>query len=397
MIANLQREPHESDFAYHKRLVYGKMVDKTLADVDYSELAEVIYDKPYNSDSVRKMLYGSCKTLQLLDEEARGSASENRLLAEIDMRRIELQKERQKLTDQRAAFNRLVREQARKEELAEIMIETISRGELPKLEYHPHCEVISDTDLLVSLCDIHFGANVNNTWCVYNSDVCKRMMCMYLDEVIRIGEMHSSQDCIVWMNGDSINGSIHHTVQVTNKENIIEQITGVSELIAEFLAELSNHFRTVRFVSVAGNHSRIDQKDRALKDERLDDLIEWYLKARLSEFDNVIFDFGEKLDTTMYVMDVRGKKYVGVHGDYDCSREKIQALQMMAGTDIYAVLLGHKHHNAIDSVQGVKTVMAGSFLGMDDYCVSKRIFGKPEQLVCVCDESGIRCTYDIRL
>ena len=31
----LQQKPDESNFDYQKRLVYGKLVDKTLADMDY--------------------------------------------------------------------------------------------------------------------------------------------------------------------------------------------------------------------------------------------------------------------------------------------------------------------------------------------------------------------------
>ena len=39
--------------------------------------------------------------------------------------------------------------------------------------------------------------------------------------------------------------------------------------------------------------------------------------------------------------------------------------------------------------------MSGSLQGVDDFCVSKRIFGKPEQLVCICNEKGLICAYDI--
>jgi len=198
-------------------------------------------------------------------------------------------------------------------------------------------------------------------------------------------------------NGDAISGNIHHSIAVTNKESVIEQVIGVSELIAEFLAELSKHFLTVQFVSVSGNHSRIDIKERALKDERLDDLIEWYLAARLQNFENVIIGVGEKVDSTMYLIDVRGKTYCGIHGDYDGSAAKVQALQTMARRPLYAVLSGHLHHCRMDEIQGIKTVMAGSFLGMDDFCVSKRIYGRPEQMVCICDSSGIRCSYNIDL
>ena len=47
-----QREG-ESRAQYHKRLIYGKLVDKTLADVDYSELSEYIYGQSYSSDVAR--------------------------------------------------------------------------------------------------------------------------------------------------------------------------------------------------------------------------------------------------------------------------------------------------------------------------------------------------------
>ena len=224
------------------------------------------------------------------------------------------------------------------------------------------------------------------------------MMCRYLDRIISIGETHRSENCVVWANGDEISGNIHQSIAVTNKENVIEQIKGVSELIAEFLAELSRHFSNVTFVSVAGNHSRIEpNKDRALISERLDDLVEWYLGARLQNFENITIGGGEKIDHTIYLVDVRGQTYCGVHGDFDGSASKVQALQAIAGKPIYAVLSGHLHHNKIDEVQGVKTIMAGSFLGMDDYCVQKRIVGRAEQMVCVCDENGVRCSYGIPL
>ena len=86
-----------------------------------------------------------------------------------------------------------------------------------------------------------------------------------------------------------------------------------------------------------------------------------------------------------------------VHGDFDASPSRIQSLQAMARRPVYAVLSGHLHHNRMDEVQGVKTIMAGSFLGMDDYCVQKRIVGRAEQMVCVCDESGVRCAYSVPL
>lgn len=395
----LLKRPNETNMEHHRRLVYGKLVDGTLADEDYSELAPYIYGKEYSSDVARRMMYGSRRTLELIDESVENTITSDDLLSELDAKKIELQKERQKFYDQRGALNKLIRDRARQEELNELIMQVVKNGDLPTLNYTPSRVGggMSDCDLLVSLNDIHYGADINNYWNKYNSDICRKMMNNYIDNILSIGARHHCENCIVWANGDLINGNIHHSIAVSNKENVVQQITGVSELIAEFLAILSSHFATVQFISVAGNHSRIDIKEKALKDERLDDLVEWYLKARLQHFENVIIGECEKIDSTMYLIDIRGNTYCGVHGDYDGSAAKVQALQTMARRPVYAVLSGHLHHNKIDTVQGVKTVMAGSFLGMDDHCVAKRIYGDPEQMVCVCSNIGIECSYDIRL
>ena len=393
----LDRQQGESKIAHHKRLVYGKLVDKTLADYDYSELAVALYGKEYSSDVARRMMYGSRNTLDLLNEVSIDETPQDSL-NEIEQRRIELQKERYKFFDQRNALNKLIRERSRQEELNELITEAVKAGNLPSLQYEYRAIAPSDNDLLVSLNDIHYGACHSNYYGEYNSDICREMMRGYLDRIIHIAETHRSENCIVWQNGDAISGSIHRSIQVTNKENVIEQITGVSELIAAFLAELSKHFKAVRYVSVAGNHSRIEANSKnALLTERLDDLVEWYLTARLQNFENITIGADEKVDPTMYLVTIRGQTYCGVHGDFDGSDSKVQALQTMVRRPLYAVLSGHKHHNKIDTVQGIKTVMAGSFLGMDDFCIQKRIYGQPEQMVCVCNDAGIQCYYDVAL
>ena len=380
-------------------IVIGKLVDRTIDD-DYEELSERLFGEGncFSASEVRKRMYGMKAIIEAIERDGEESIRDADTLSALDVKKIELQMERQKFYDQRNAFNRLIRERSRQEELNEILVEAVKSGNLPQLHYERFDIAPSDNDLLVSLNDIHYGANVSNFWNTYNSDVCREMMCRYLDRIISIGETHRSENCVVWANGDEISGNIHQSIAVTNKQNGIEQIKGVSELIAEFLAELSRHFSNVTFVSVAGNHSRIEpNKDRALISERLDDLVEWYLGARLQNFENITIGGGEKIDHTIYLVDVRGQTYCGVHGDFDGSASKVQALQAMAGKPIYAVLSGHLHHNKIDEVQGVKTIMAGSFLGMDDYCVQKRIVGRAEQMVCVCDENGVRCSYGIPL
>ena len=106
------------------------------------------------------------------------------------------------------------------------------------------------------------------------------------------------------------------TIQIANKENVIDQVKGVSELIAEFAEELSSHFNTVTYISVPGNHSRLDSKENSPYDRRMDDLIEWYLTFVSKILRNITINTYDRIDATMFITNIRGKNYVRVHGDF---------------------------------------------------------------------------------
>lgn len=327
---------------------------------------------------------------QLVDEE---------YLDEITTQKFELQKAKYKFFDERNALNKLLRDRSRQEELNEIIINAINKGNLPKYNHKPHISIQnSDNDMFVSLNDIHYGATVSNAWNEYNSEVAFDRMEKYAFEILNLQAHTHSQNCIVWCNGDEISGAIHKTIQITNKENVIEQVIGVSELIGRFLITLSENFEKVIFCSVAGNHSRLDaNKKDALKGERADDLIGWYLKARLQNFSNIDFDSCKMIDDTFYKIEARGKIFIGCHGDYDSNMNKILVLEKMLNEPVYGVLTAHLHHNKFDNTQGIYLFMGGSFQGMDDYCVEKRILGKAEQLVFTLADNGVKGIYPIVL
>lgn len=315
-------------------------------------------------------------------------------LNEIDLKKIELQKEKQKFYDHRKEYNRIVRDNARWDELKNIIIKTIDNIRPYDREINYDIKK-SDNDLIVGLNDIHYGIVINNYWNKYDSDIAKKRLEKYLIEIINIQKVHNSENCYIFANGDFISGNIHLTVALSNKENIIQQIMGVSELISWFISELSKYFKRVYFSSVAGNHSRLALKDQSPKDERLDDLIPFYIKARLQNFSNVeVID--NEIDNTMSLINIRGKNYLGVHGDFDKVNNILKAVGMIPHK-VYAIFMGHLHHNRLDNIQGYKILMSGSVMGVDDFCVEKRILGKPQQLVCICEENGVRCVYDVDL
>lgn len=122
----LNKRDGENNYEYHRRLVYGKLVDKTLADVDYTELAQALYGQPYSPDVARRMVYGSKRTIDAItnDIECGAGADKNPedILREIDAKRMELQKERQRFLDQRREYNKLVSYEGRKEYLEDRLV-----------------------------------------------------------------------------------------------------------------------------------------------------------------------------------------------------------------------------------------------------------------------------------
>lgn len=78
----LDRTNSETELEYHKRLVYGKLINKDLSDEDYAELSKYVYGKEYSSDVCRRMMYGSRYTLELADNKYKGRT---RILVISDM------------------------------------------------------------------------------------------------------------------------------------------------------------------------------------------------------------------------------------------------------------------------------------------------------------------------
>lgn len=327
-------------------------------------------------------------------------SSEEDLINEFKEQRRELEEEKVKFRDERNAWNMQNRVAARVSQKLDYLDEKIS--EIGKVEFEnteSKTIINSDNDLLVCLSDAHIGASFDGIFGTYNSDIAKDKLDKYLQEILTIQKRHNSQKAYVTLMGDEISGSIHRSIQVTNRENVIEQIKLASELIGSFCFELSKHFQTVFISSVGGNHSRLQKKDEALKDERLDDLIEYIVGTMVAHIDNIHMLSHRKLDNTVVDLIIRGKTYLAVHGDYDNATESgLMRLCSMIGIFPYAVLMGHRHTPAYSEINGVKIVQTGSLCGSgDDYTISKRLYGKANQTVCVCNSKGIECIYNVEL
>lgn len=317
----------------------------------------------------------------------------------LDSKKRELERLKIKFRDERNAWNKQNYANARVEETLDLLEEKLSN--IGKEKYF-NCTVEhrqSNNELIVCLSDLHIGQAFDSFFGEYDFEVAIKRLRKYLDKVVEIGQLHGVNKVIVIGLGDQISGSIHKTVQITNKENVVEQIKYASGLISDFCYELSRNFETVQFYNVSGNHSRIDKKEDALHDERLDDLIGWIVGVKLKHVDNFEYIEIKNIDTGIAMIDCCGKIYVAVHGDYDpMTKTGVSDLSMMVGFVPYAILRGHMHFPAMSEINGVQVVQSGSLAGCgDQYTIEKRLKGKPSQTVLVCNEDGIECIYNVKL
>lgn len=383
-MAVFKRLENEDENAYIWRVCDNKDLIGTWQDVCNILNEELNHD--YNESWYRKMYQSFCSMFDAIKDKY----LDKEQIHELEKKKQELIKERCRLSDERTAYNRMLRNDARLESRLDSLEAAIKEfGKVNFITDKPSL-VNSDNDLLVILSDLHIGQTFESFNGAYNTKIANKRLNQYLNEIIKLQSLYNSQDCYVSLQGDLISNSIHKTIAITNQENVIQQIKMASEMVTSFVYELSKHFQKVIVSSVSGNHSRLDKKEDALKDERLDDLVIWYMNTALSGVQNVSI-LVNKQDSTFAELDIRGKRYVNVHGDYDSfSKSGVANLSMLLGYFPYAITYGHLHNCAMSDEAGVKIVRSGSFSGSgDDYTIEKRLNGKPSQMVCVCTQKGI--------
>ena len=390
----------EATYEEAKKIVEDKLINKTEYRT-YEELSEILFGEGncFNESEVRKRMYGMKRMIELHDKYEKNSTPNNDVI-EIQLAKRELEAAKVQFRDERAAWNRQNTIDARVNQKLDYL-ETVLKESGERIYISSPVEVCvgnSDNDLLVILSDLHIGAAFSSEWGEYNSDIATRRLNQYIREIVKIAERHNSENCFVSIQGDLISGNIHKSIQVTNRENVIDQIKIAANLITDFCFELSNYFKKVTITNVSGNHSRIDKKEDALHSERLDDLIGWIVKNSLSHINKITFK-ENNLDIGIASIDIRGKEYIAVHGDYDSySSSGVSNLCMMIHRIPYAILYGHLHHCSVDEVNGVKMVRGGSLAGSGDaFTIEKRLSGKPSQMVCVCSSAGIEAYYPVEL
>lgn len=389
---DIKRSPNETETQYIWRICSAK--DIGTLDITWDEVANILNKElrdegEYYTSSAYRKKYQQAKLFkdEVFSKETNAEAEQQYLEQKRELERLKIA-----YRDQRNSWQRDNYITSRIEQDLDYLkeqLQTIGRKEFVVFDY---VDTESDKDLIVCLSDLHAGQTFSNSFGKYNTDIMKERLEMYLDKAIEIIQKENVQDVYIACLGDLISSNIRLSIQVSNRENIIEQVKISAETIANFCMTLAEYCHHVYLYSVAGNHSRlVSQKDLDVKDERLDSLIAWIVKQIVDLPNNNITVNLDNLDTTVAEMVVRGKSYILTHGDYNASTPgDVGKLSLLLGKIPYAILNGHLHTPAFSEINGVKCIQSASLVGNgDDYTIQKRLCGTPSQTIMTVDENGI--------
>lgn len=383
----------ESEKAYIYRICSMKESIGTWDDVAKILNAELEHD--YTSSAYRKPFqdYNTVHTVrepEIINNQA--------LLEEIRQERRELEKEKVKFRDERNAYNRQVTKLARYENLFDLLEKEVKAIDNFTEITNVPVIVNGDEEMIVMLSDLHIGVGADNSWNYFDNNVLNKRLGEYIAHIKMIAQRHNIHRMHFVLGGDIISGAIHLTLRIENRENVIKQIITAATTLSDFFSELALQIENVdmHIYSVAGNHSRLTaNKKEHLKGENLDELIPFYMQARLQNFKNIEFH-ANTIDESIGSFYVKNKLVYFVHGDKDNVSNVVQKLTMMTGKKPDIVLMGHRHTNALTTVYDTKVIECGTLSGTDSYCVDNRLANRPEQCIAVCSDNGLECLYDIK-
>ena len=366
-------------------------------DYDWSELKDK-YNVQCNSDTIRKSSSTIFGGKMRSEYEKHKNESNNKVSSqdELDVKIQNMRKEKIKLSDARVEYNRLIRQEARKESYAD-MVKRIICENVEPINIPVHYTLFnSSTDLLCHLTDVHCGIEIHNWKNDFDEDILKKRIEKFTSDILDIRGMHESENCYLVI-GEILSGIIHNNLRLQNNMDLMEQFKYVSELISAMLIRMANHFNHIYVYTTPGNHSRISpKKEEALDGENMDVLLPFYLKARMQNIKNITI-CDNTIEPEIAMFNIRGNNVFAAHGHKDSPSSVVQNFTMMFGIKPQIVLLGHRHTNSMETVYDTKVIQSGCVSGSDNYATSIRKTNRPEQTVSVIGDGGLICLYDIQL
>lgn len=413
VITELGRRADESPREYHKRLIYGKLEDKTLSDYDWDELSEFLFGKQLARDETRKRAYGSYYNFKLEESEDNNRKASNKVMDGMDEKIAFFQREQQKFFDQRREWKKLNTAEARWEHLVERL--TDAARSLPdtigNIQIDDFPPFDSGNEAVLVFADWHYGMTANNIFNTYDKEICKQRVDETVAKAIRRIRTHSCDKLHVVVLGDLYHGAIWTSARVASEELVADQLMQVSEILAQAIMHLASCVPETHVYMTYGNHARtVANKNDSIHRDNMERIVPWWLEQRIAAA-NAEFEtkYGKSFNITIepesenefLLLDVCGHDVVACHGDLDTVKTSPKTLATLFrrqyARDIEYILLGDKHHREDFEELGVTAMLCGALCGSDDYANDKRLYSIPSQMLLIFNNvEGLDAEYRLK-
>ena len=399
----LRKRDNETQWEYGLRIIESKtdgeielewqdIVELLDLDVHRDSLRKATNVTPYSGVAVAK--YYKEKIEQMLTQQEGTDVNIQSLIDELEIKKIELMKEKVKLQDQRRQYHSLIRTEARWENLLDLIREEIAK--LPTLSWDKpkHQTIDNSHQASLLLSDWHIGSFINTPHNQFNTIVAKERVEKLKHDTLVYCKMHNVTTLNVNLMGDLISGIIHVTTRLNNQENVVKQVTLCSEILADLINDLANEIQFVNINYTIGNHGRVSANVKeSLDSENFEYLILEFLKLRLANTKNVSFNTSD-VDKEIVTYETYNGTVAVVHGHRERKMfESTKELSHFLGTKIDIVMMGHFHNFAVKN----NVIVNGCLSGADEYANNLRFNNAPSQTLVIHFENGNKALYEIIL
>ena len=380
------KRTEESITAYSIRL-YKNRRNYGLTFQECGDLLNEVSGENFSEAKWRRPIQHFIEINSYLEEENPTGVSSD-VLEEIELEKIELQKQQMKMRDQRRLMNTELRKMARLEHLEDFLKNTTEEFEPIKLKDIKKGVTNNEKELLVGLSDWHIGMSINSKFNTFNKEIAinrlSKLQQKTMDKVVK----ENIQTVHIANLGDLIHGLIHVSARVSAEENTIEQVITAANMVKDFIKPFLDLGIQVEYYNICGNHSRIvaNKSESGGEEESFEKLILTIVDTAFSRYENYNStgsEFG------MIEVNIKNERVVLAHGHLDKGNGIVNKLPQMLGYPPTLVLTGHFHSELLKDYGITTHIISGALCGSDDYATNLRLAGKPSQKILIITDDGI--------
>ena len=382
----------ETDFEYGLRLIAYK-VEENPSDLDWQDICEML-KLDIHRDSLRKATnvtaYSGYNVMkyykQKIEELKLGNSQidEDSYMKELEIKKRELEKERQKLNATKIEYNRDIRQESRFELFYENIRNAIETLPLSLSNFKRDLtQFNSQKEYVLTIADIHAGASFTSKNNEYSLTICKERFQTLLNETIKFVQEKNLSKIKVLELGDTISGILRISDLKLNETTVVEATVFISRVIAQFLNDLSEYCDVEYYHVPTSNHSQtrpLGTKASELASEDVEYVISNYIKDMLANNNSVkvILNSGSQ-----YInIPILDWEVIAMHGHQIKNvKGALKNLSQLHRKFYDFVFLAH-YHSTTEYVVGesatsdAEVLVCPSFIGSDPYSDSLMLGAK---------------------